>query len=90
MEEEQSWSDRHRSEFEEASKRLSDPKSWESPIASSLDFVRMLSATFALVSGGSGECRVVTPYAPIRPVIDQDGNLRWCCTHDPEHCATQG
>jgi hypothetical protein len=33
-----------------------------------------------------GECRLQEPYKPLRPVLGADG-LRWCCTHDPEHCA---
>jgi len=35
-----------------------------------------------------GECRRDTPYAPLRPVIGADGRFKWCCTHDPEHCAS--
>jgi hypothetical protein len=34
-----------------------------------------------------GECRKEYPTAPLRPVIDEDGNLKWCCTHEKEHCA---
>jgi len=34
-----------------------------------------------------GECRKQLPYAEIRPVIDANGNFKWCCTHNPEHCA---
>lgn len=32
-----------------------------------------------------GECRVTTPYASLRPILEGDG-LRWACTHpDREH-----
>lgn len=34
-----------------------------------------------------GECRRATPYAPLRPVIDARGHFKWCCEHNPEHCA---
>jgi hypothetical protein len=39
----------------------------------------------ALVS--SSECRVDTPFAPIRQIIQADGRLRYCCTHKSgPHC----
>ena len=45
------------------------------------------SAQAALDAGSSlGECRRASPYAPIRPVIDSTNHVKWCCTHDPEHC----
>lgn len=32
-----------------------------------------------------GECRVTTPYASLRPILEDDG-LRWACTHkNKEH-----
>jgi hypothetical protein len=34
-----------------------------------------------------GECRVQAPFASLYPVIDANGNLKWCCTHNPSHCA---
>jgi len=34
-----------------------------------------------------GECRRETPYAALRPVIDSQGQFKWCCDHTPEHCA---
>lgn len=33
-----------------------------------------------------GECRVEKPYKPLRPIIDENGNFRWCCTHSTPHC----
>lgn len=39
-----------------------------------------------MVDTALGECRLEVPYAPIRPVRDENNVLRWCCTHDPEHC----
>ncbi len=33
-----------------------------------------------------GECRQDIPYSPLRPIIDEDGNFKWCCNHEPEHC----
>ena len=47
------------------------------------------AAQLALVasSAGLGECRAETPYAPLYPLIDHDGAFKWCCTHDPNHCA---
>jgi hypothetical protein len=44
-----------------------------------------LNAVASLLSA-LGECRLLEPYAPLRPVLTKDG-LKWCCTHDPEHCA---
>jgi hypothetical protein len=49
--------------------------------ASSLHYL-LTSAT-----GSLGECRRQVPYAKVRPVIEPDGTLRWCCEHNPEHCA---
>jgi hypothetical protein len=43
--------------------------------------------TFLLASASAiGECRRKKPYAPLKPVIDDQGNFKWCCEHDPEHC----
>jgi hypothetical protein len=33
-----------------------------------------------------GECRQEQPYRPLRPIITEDGDLQWCCTHVPPHC----
>lgn len=42
--------------------------------------------TLLALSASLGECRLATPYSPLHPVIDADGNFHWCCNHDPEHC----
>lgn len=54
------------------------------PISEAISFMlRMIMAQqFSL-----GECRVKTPYSKLRPIINSDGELKWCCNHDPEHCA---
>lgn len=44
------------------------------------------SHLLAAASSTLGECRVETPYAEIRPIIDSNKQLHWCCTHDPWHC----
>jgi hypothetical protein len=46
-----------------------------------------LKAALSLLSGSVGECRRAVPYSPLRPVLEADGRLRWCCSHEPEHCA---
>jgi hypothetical protein len=45
-----------------------------------------LSAALTLARASAGECRRSQPYSPLRPVLDADSGLRWCCSHDPEHC----
>lgn len=45
-----------------------------------------LRAALTLALASAGECRRSLPYAPLRPVLDADSQLRWCCSHDPEHC----
>jgi hypothetical protein len=39
-------------------------------------------------ASGLGECREKTPYAPLYPLIDEDGTFKWCCTHEPSHSAS--
>lgn len=34
-----------------------------------------------------GQCRIETEFASLYPVLTGDG-LRWCCTHDQQHCST--
>ena len=46
-----------------------------------------LRAALTLLTTSVGECRRAVPYSALRPVLDEDGILRWCCNHDPEHCA---
>ena len=45
-----------------------------------------LRAALNVLAASMGECRRAVPYSPLRPVLDTDGTLRWCCSHDPEHC----
>ena len=45
-----------------------------------------LRAALNVLTASTGECRRSVPYSPLRPVLDADGILRWCCNHDPEHC----
>ncbi|MCX4908328.1 hypothetical protein [Streptomyces sp. NBC_00878] len=34
-----------------------------------------------------GQCRIQTPYAPLRAILGKDG-FRYCCTHKPvRHCS---
>jgi hypothetical protein len=47
----------------------------------------MLGASYALMTSSSlGECRKDTPYAAVKPVIDEHGQFHWCCEHQTEHC----
>jgi hypothetical protein len=43
------------------------------------------SAFMLMASLPPGECRRSRPYAPLQPVLDENG-LRWCCNHPTEHC----
>jgi hypothetical protein len=45
-----------------------------------------LSAALSAAAASLGECRLAEPFSPLHPVLD-DAGLRWCCNHDPEHCA---
>lgn len=47
-----------------------------------------LSAALLAAVTSLGECRRQRPFSPLRPIIDVDGSLKWCCNHDPEHCAS--
>jgi hypothetical protein len=48
--------------------------------------VSALHATVMAVSASMGECRKETPFAPLHPVLDANGNFKWCCNHASEHC----
>ena len=39
----------------------------------------------AAAVAGLGECRETTPYAPLYP-LRENGEFKWCCTHQPPHC----
>jgi len=45
-----------------------------------------LRATLLALGESLGECRMAVPFSPLHPVIDAQGNFKWCCNHDPEHC----
>jgi hypothetical protein len=47
---------------------------------------RGLRAALTLARASAGECRRSLPYSPLRPVLDADNQIRWCCGHEPEHC----
>jgi hypothetical protein len=50
--------------------------------------VMLMTSSYALLAMSSlGECRKQTPYAALKPVIDANGNFKWCCEHTTEHCA---
>lgn len=50
--------------------------------------IRVLETVLLAADTLLGECRQATPFAPLQPTIDAHGDFRWCCTHDPEHCAS--
>jgi hypothetical protein len=52
--------------------------------------VSALHATALAFSASMGECQAETPYAPVRPVIDPNGEFKWCCNHPSEHCTSRG
>jgi hypothetical protein len=45
-----------------------------------------LRATLTAFSASLGECRQAVPYSVLHPVIDEEGNFKWCCNHPTEHC----
>jgi hypothetical protein len=57
---------------------------------SSTDVVVARAAYLALTASAAalGECRREMPYAPLYPLIDSDGEFKWCCTHSPRHCTS--
>jgi hypothetical protein len=48
--------------------------------------VLALRSALATLSGSLGECRQAVPYSAMHPVLGADGQFKWCCNHDPEHC----
>jgi hypothetical protein len=49
------------------------------------DSAGLVLLALATTVAAAGECRVTTPYASLRPILEEDG-LRWACTHrDGEH-----
>jgi DNA-binding phage protein len=49
---------------------------------------RAAHLALAASAAGLGECREKTPYASLYPLIDQNGQFKWCCTHEPSHCSS--
>jgi hypothetical protein len=46
-----------------------------------------LGAALQALTESIGECRQDVPYSTLRPIIGDDGQMRWCCNHESEHCA---
>ena len=46
-----------------------------------------LRTTLLALSAAMGECREAVPYSPLHPVLEE-GTVRWCCNHNPQHCST--
>ena len=78
-------------DFRKAADLLREPKNWmdvqapAQPVVSAL--VDLFEASFSQSFVAMGECRRSVPYAPLRPIIDENNAFRWCCTHSEEHCA---
>ena len=49
------------------------------------ELAHALRTTLLAVSASLGECREDVPYAPMHPVRTPEGELIWCCTHNPAH-----
>lgn len=47
-----------------------------------------LQAFLAASASSIGECRKAYPFAKLKPVLEANGTLRWCCEHDPSHCSS--
>jgi hypothetical protein len=56
-------------------------------ISSVTDAISLMLKMLLAMQAPFGECRRETPFAEIQPVIDANGNFKWCCTHNPEHCS---
>lgn len=66
---------------------LNNETLWDQEWANQVHKTATALNSYLLASVSSfGECRKDTPYKPLRPVIDANGNFKWCCEHDPEHC----
>ena len=50
------------------------------------EYESVLRSVLAELGGTIGECRREVPYAPLQPVIQPTGQLKWCCTHAETHC----
>jgi len=47
-----------------------------------------LRVTLSALTASIGECQQAVPYSPLHPVLDPNGDFRWCCNHVPQHCST--
>jgi hypothetical protein len=69
--------------------RLSEEQTWDQQwVQNVMQTVTALQAYVMAAATSFGECRQQTPYAPVKPVINPQGALLWCCEHNPEHCAS--
>ena len=48
--------------------------------------ISLLAMTAATVGSVRGQCEREEPFAPLFPVLTDDG-LKWCCSHEPRHCS---
>ncbi len=48
--------------------------------------VEGLRTTLKVLAESIGECRQDVPYSTMRPVRGADGQMKWCCNHETEHC----
>lgn len=46
-----------------------------------------LRLSLVAMDSSIGECQQALPYSPLHPVLDDKGEFRWCCNHDPQHCS---
>src|SRR3954470_19277698 len=68
--------------------QLGQAELWDQAWVKKVFAASVIVQSHMLASTGSlGECRREEPFAPVRPIIDEHGNLKWCCEHTPEHCA---
>lgn len=68
--------------------RLAQDQAWDQQwVQNVMRTVTALQAYVMAAAAAFGECRQQTPYAAIKPVINPQGVLIWCCEHHPEHCA---
>jgi hypothetical protein len=73
----------------ETQQRL-DPRFLESQsesLQSVTDAISLLLKMLISLNAASWECRQSVPYAEMFLIRDENGNLQYCCKHDPEHCS---
>jgi hypothetical protein len=66
----------------------------DAPAAALEDAVRLMTELAGghdrlhLAMAAASECRVDTPFAPLRLIKHVDGSMSWCCTHKSgPHCS---